>query len=114
MGMRWSRARTKEAPAGAVGPARLGGRAGGGVAPELLRRAGRGAVAVLDQVALDRAPAHSLVDAGVAGVVNVSPSISGRYPNLGPEIVTGAGVALLDDVGEGVLRRVRDGASVRL
>jgi uncharacterized membrane-anchored protein len=114
MGMRWSRARTKEAPAGVVGPARLGGRSGGGVSPELLRRVGRGDIAVIDQVDLDRATAHALVDAGVAGVVNVSPSISGRYPNLGPEILTDAGVALLDDVGEGVLRRVRDGASVRL
>ena len=72
---------------------------------------GRGDVAVIDQVDLDRATAHALVDAGVAGVVNVSPSISGRYPNLGPEILTDAGVALVDDVGEGVLRRVRDGAA---
>ena len=113
--MKWPRGRTtKEAPAGVVGTARLGGRSGGAVSPELLRRVGRGDVAVIDQVDLDRSTAHALVDAGVAGVVNVSPSISGRYPNLGPEILTDAGIALLDDVGEGVLRRVRDGAAIRL
>ena len=32
-----------------------------------------------------------MVEADVAGVVNASPSISGRFPNLGPEIVVGAG-----------------------
>ncbi|MDD7969404.1 putative cytokinetic ring protein SteA [Actinomycetospora lemnae] len=114
MGIKWPRGRTKEAPVGVVGTARLGGRSGGEVSPELLRRLGRGDVAVIDQVDLDRATAHALVDAGVAGVVNASPSISGRYPNLGPEILTEAGVALLDDVGDAVLRRLRDGASVRL
>lgn len=80
----------------------------------VLWRVTRGDVAVLDQVDLDRSTAHALVDAGVAGVVNVSPSISGRYPNLGPEILTAAGVALVDDVGDEVLRRVKDGATVRL
>ena len=114
--MRWPKGgRATEVPAGVVGTARLGGKAGGGeVGPALLKRLGRGDVAVLDQVDLDRSTAHALVDAGVAGVVNVSPSISGRYPNLGPEILTAAGVALIDDVGEGVLRQVRDGAWVRL
>lgn len=112
--MRWPRGRTKEAPAGVLGTVRLGARSGGEVSPDLLRRLGRGDIAVIDQVDLDRATAHALVDAGVAGVVNVSPSISGRYPNLGPEILTDAGVALVDDVGEVVLRRVRDGAAVRL
>lgn len=80
----------------------------------LLRRVSAGDVAVLDQVDLDRATADALVAADVAGVVNVSPSISGRFPNLGPEIVVGAGVPLVDDVGSEVLRAVKDGAKIRL
>ena len=40
--------------------------------------------------------AEALVACRVAAVINVAPSISGRYPNLGPEILVGAGVPLLD------------------
>ena len=37
--------------------------------------------------------------AGVLAVVNASPSISGRYPNLGPEVVVANGITLIDDAG---------------
>src|SRR6185503_12931207 len=50
----------------------------------LLRRLRRGDVVVLDQLDLDRATADALVAAEVAAVVNAAPSISGRFPNLGP------------------------------
>ena len=65
----------------------------------LLRRIKAGEIAVLDQVDLDRATADALVAAEVAAVVNASPSISGRFPNLGPEVLVAAGIPLLDDVG---------------
>jgi len=81
---------------------------------DLLRRIGPGDIVILDQVDLDRATADALVDADVTGVVNASPSISGRFPNLGPEIVVGAGIALLDGVGPEVLRVVKEGCKIRL
>src|SRR5215213_10172776 len=62
-----------------------------------LRRVGQGDVAVLDHVDLDRALAERLVEAGVVAVVNAASFISGRYPNLGPEVLAGAGVVYLDD-----------------
>ena len=80
----------------------------------LLRRLRPGEIAVLDQIDLDRATADALVAAEVAAVVNASPSISGRFPNLGPQILVTAGVPLVDDVGADLLRSVRDGAQVRL
>ncbi|MDQ3153339.1 MAG: putative cytokinetic ring protein SteA [Actinomycetota bacterium] len=80
----------------------------------LLRRVGPGDIAVLDQVDLDRRTADALVAAAVAGVVNAAPSISGRFPNLGPEILVGAGITLVDGVGPEVLRAVKDGAKLRL
>ena len=98
-----------EGTAGTVGRARVGRSADG-----LPKRLGRGDVAVLDRVDLDRATASALVAAGVAGVVNVSPSISGSFPTAGPQILTDAGVALVDDVGAEVLASVKDGARVRL
>ncbi len=80
----------------------------------LLRRVGHGDVAVLDEMDLDRATADALVSAEVAAVVNAAPSISGRYPNLGPEILVGAGIPLVDSVGGEVFRRIKDGAKLRL
>ena len=81
---------------------------------ELLRRVGPGDVVVLDELDLDRATADALVEAEVAAVVNASPSISGRFPNLGPEVVVGAGIPLIDGVGGEILRRLKDGTKVRL
>ena len=80
----------------------------------LVRRLKAGEIAVLDQVDLDRATADALVAAGVVAVVNASPSISGRFPNLGPEILVDAGVALLDSVGAEALHTIKDGSRVRL
>ena len=80
----------------------------------LLRRLRPGEVAVLDQIDLDRPTAEALVAAEVGAVVNASPSISGRFPNLGPQILVTAGIPLVDDVGADLLRSVKDGAQVRL
>jgi uncharacterized membrane-anchored protein len=81
---------------------------------ELLRRVGPGDIVVLDQLDLDRATADALVKAEVAAVDNASVSISGRFPNLGPEILVAAGIPLVDDVGGEVLRAVKDGSKVRI
>ena len=80
----------------------------------LLRRLKRGDVAVIEQVDLDRATADALVIAEVAAVVNAAPSISGRFPNLGPEILVDAGIPLVDGTGPEVLRAVKDGSRVRV
>ncbi|GEL20176.1 putative cytokinetic ring protein SteA [Pseudonocardia asaccharolytica] len=80
----------------------------------LLRRLKPGDIVVLDQIDLDRATADALVAAQVAGVVNASPSISGRFPNLGPEVIVGAGIPLVDGVGAEALHTVKDGTKVRL
>jgi uncharacterized membrane-anchored protein len=79
-----------------------------------LRRARPGDVLVVDHVDLDRAGAESVLEAGVAVVVNASPFISGRFPNLGPEILARAGVHLIDGVGPEALAAIRDGVTVRV
>ena len=80
----------------------------------LLRRVRPGDIVVLDALDLDRITADVLVEAGVAAVINASPSISGRYPNLGPEVLVGNGVTLIDETGLDVFKKVKDGARVRL
>lgn len=80
----------------------------------LLPRLRPGDIAVLDHLDLDRATAQALVDADVAAVVNASPMISGRYPNLGPEVLVDAGVLVVDGVGPDGLAAIADGGSVRI
>lgn len=80
----------------------------------LLRRLRPGDIAVVDHLDLDRANAEALVEKGVAAVVNASPFISGRYPNLGPELLARAGIVLVDEVGADVFGTLREGAPARL
>jgi uncharacterized membrane-anchored protein len=80
----------------------------------LMSRLEPGDIVVLDVLDLDRATADALVEANIAGVVNAATSISGRYPNLGPEVLVGNGIVLIDDVGPDVFKKIKDGAKVRL
>ena len=80
----------------------------------LLRRVGPGDIVVLDILDLDRVTADALVDAGVIGVVNASPSISGRYPNLGPEVLMANNIVLIDNAGPEIFKKIKDGSKVRL
>jgi uncharacterized membrane-anchored protein len=80
----------------------------------LLRRIGPGDIVVMDALDLDRITADALVEADIIAVVNCSPSISGRYPNLGPEVLVANGVMLIDDAGPEIFKKIKDGARIRL
>jgi uncharacterized membrane-anchored protein len=102
------RARPTELP-GVTGVVRLDRRT-----KNLTKRLRPGEIAVIDHVDLDRVSAEALVDCKVAAVVNVADSISGRYPNLGPEILVEAGIPLVDGVGREVFSVLHEGERVRL
>lgn len=97
------------ASAGVSGPARLDRRT-----RNITKRLRPGDVAIIDHVDIDRHAALALVESEVAAVINIAPSISGRYPNLGPELLVKAGIVLLDDVGAAVFKAVNDGDVVRI
>jgi len=80
----------------------------------LTKRLRPGEIAVIDHLDIDRVAAEGLVACAPSAVVNASASISGRYPNLGPEILVEAGIPLLDAVGPDVFGRLRDGDTVEL
>ncbi len=80
----------------------------------LVRRLKPGDIAVIDHLDLDRANAQALLDCGVVAVVNASPFISGRYPNLGPELLARAGVVLVDNAGAEAFGKLHDGAPGRI
>ncbi|MDN3355437.1 putative cytokinetic ring protein SteA [Actinomadura sp. DC4] len=98
-----------DAEAAATGVARLDGKT-----KKLTKRLEPGDIAIIDHVDLDRVSAEALAACGVAAVINVARSISGRYPNLGPQILVEAGVPLIDDVGPDVFTKVHEGDLVRV
>ncbi|MBD8059115.1 hypothetical protein IC607_09055 [Cellulomonas sp. JH27-2] len=69
----------------------------------LTKRLKAGDVAVIDHEDLDRVSAEALVACQPVAVLNAARSTSGRYPNLGPEILVGAGIPLVDDLGPDVM-----------
>ena len=89
---------------GVTGSARLDRRT-----KNLTKRLRPGDIAIIDHVDLDRVSAEALVACQVAAVANVAPSISGRYPNLGPEILVRAGIPLVDVVDVEVFTRLDEG-----
>lgn len=93
----------------AVGRARVDRRT-----KRLLERLQPGEVAVIDHEDLDRIAAENLVRARPAAVVNAAPSISGRYPNVGPLLLAAAGIPLVDGVGAELLERVGEGQLLRV
>lgn len=101
--------RQSQALPGVTGVARVARRS-----DALLGRVGHGDVVVFEHPDIDRDTADALVRADVRAVVNAAPSITGRYPNLGPEILAAAGIPLIDRVGEKVFIRLKDGARVRV
>lgn len=95
--------------AGISGVARLDRRTG-----RLLHRLNPGDIAVIDLTDLDRSTADALVEAKVGAVVNAQQSISGRYPNLGPEVLVANDIPLLDAVGTDIFAAVKEGSKLRL
>lgn len=80
----------------------------------LTKRLRPGEIAVIDHLDLDRVSAEALVACQAGAVVNVRPSVSGRYPNLGPDIIVRAGIPLIDDVGPDLFSAVKEGERLRV
>src|SRR5579875_1069578 len=74
------------------------------------KRLNPGEIAIIDHCDLDRVSAEELIRRKVAAVVNASASITGRYPNLGPQLLLDAGIPVVDGVGKDVLVKVGDAA----
>lgn len=80
----------------------------------LVKRVQPGEILVIDHADLDRVAAETIVEAQAGGVINASPSMSGRYPNLGPLLVCAAGIPLIDGVGSDVLQRLTEGQVITI
>ncbi len=107
--MKFNARKASLAPPGVTGIARVGRSTS-----TLLPRLRPGDIAVVDHVDLDRDGATALVEAGVRAVVNAASMISGRYANLGPEVLAEAGVMLVDRIGTEGVDRIRDNWPIRV
>ncbi|MGB7818668.1 MAG: putative cytokinetic ring protein SteA [Ornithinibacter sp.] len=108
MSIRLPARRDRRPHPGLSGPARVDPRT-----KDLTKRLRPGDIAVIDHEDIDRVSAEALVACRPTAVVNAAASISGRYPNLGPEILVAAGIPLLDQVGPDVMA-IKDGATLSL
>ena len=93
---------------GTAGPVRVDPRT-----KSLTKRLRPGDIAVIDHLDIDRVSAEALVSCHPAAVLNAARSTSGRYPNLGPEILVAAGIPLVDDLGPDVMT-LTEGRMVRV
>jgi uncharacterized membrane-anchored protein len=105
----WKRRGKQDDLPGVTGAARLDRRT-----KDLTKRLRPGEVAVIDHEDLDRVSVDGLLAREVAAVVNASPSVTGRYPNFGPQRLIDAGIPLVDDAGQDVFSRLSEGDQVRL
>ncbi|PFG19451.1 putative cytokinetic ring protein SteA [Serinibacter salmoneus] len=88
------------------GPARVDPRT-----KTLTKRLREGDIAIINHVDIDRVSAEALVACKPAAVINAAASTSGRYPNIGPQILLDAGIPLIDHVGEEVMA-IKEGSAV--
>lgn len=79
----------------------------------LVSRLQPGDIAVIDHEDLDRVAAETLAAAEPAAVINASASMSGRYPNTGPLVLTAAGIPLVDGAG-GAVMAIEEGSRVTI
>jgi uncharacterized membrane-anchored protein len=75
----------------------------------LVKRLARGEIALIDHLDIDRVSAEELIAAGATAVLNCSPSSSGSYPNLGPQLLVEAGILLVDLPDDSLFDEVSDG-----
>lgn len=62
----------------------------------LVKRIKANQIAIIDHQDLDQVASKSLVEKQVKAVINLSPSISGKYPNCGPSLLLKAQIPLID------------------
>jgi uncharacterized membrane-anchored protein len=87
-----------------TGPAKLDRRT-----KNLVKRLSADDIAIIEHTDIDRVSAEELLESGVRVVVNVAPSLSGRFPNPGPLALVRGGVRLIEVSGAELFENVHEG-----
>lgn len=78
----------------------------------LVTRLKRTDIAVIDHDDIDEVAANTLIHIKPQAIINVQPSITGRYPARGAYKLLKAGIPIIDEVGEDVFKRLREGTTI--
>ncbi|HZJ56759.1 MAG TPA: putative cytokinetic ring protein SteA [Clostridia bacterium] len=71
-------------------------------------------IAVIDHRDIDGVAAIQLADKKIKAVINADRSISGKYPNRGPKILSNAGIPIIDNVGQNVFDKIMDNDTLEI
>ena len=80
----------------------------------LAKRLTGGEIAVINHMDIDEVAANSLVEGKVKLVINAAPSISGKYPNKGPGILTDKNILIIDNVGQELFDNLEEGQIIEV
>jgi uncharacterized membrane-anchored protein len=78
----------------------------------LVKRLGPDDIAIIDHRDIDRASAEELLESRVRVVFNVAPSVTGRFPNVGPLSLVRGGIRLIDCPGAELFEDVKEGEAL--
>lgn len=80
----------------------------------LAKRIKAGDIALIDHMDIDEMAGYSLSQNNIKAVLNISSSISGKYPNLGPKILSDYGIYILDEVDREIWDMVQEGDEIEI
>jgi len=80
----------------------------------LVKRLNPGEIAIIDHKDLDEVAAQSLIAARVKAVINLGPSITGRYPNQGPLRLVNNGILLMDADSRRISSQLKEGQEIEI
>ena len=80
----------------------------------LAKRLTGGEIAVINHMDIDEVAANSLVEGKVKLVINAAESISGKYPNKGPGILTDKNILIIDNVGQELFDELKEGQIIEV
>jgi len=80
----------------------------------LAKRLTGGEIAVINHMDIDEVAANSLVEGKVKLVINAAQSISGKYPNKGPGILTDKNILIIDNIGQELFDELKEGQIIEV
>ncbi|MFQ3548932.1 MAG: putative cytokinetic ring protein SteA, partial [Armatimonadota bacterium] len=80
----------------------------------LAKRIKPGEIALIDHEDIDSVAANMLVESKVKAVINIAKSCSGKYPNLGPQILNEAAIPIIDSADPKLFDLITEGDQIEI